>query len=66
MSGYLVVADDDKCVSIGIGPVYNGASIDKLHRDVDDNGWTVRGVIPHWKRADFNRARRSGQGMRTQ
>ena len=38
MSGYLVIADDDKGASIGIGLVYNDASIDKLRRDVDDAG----------------------------
>jgi len=38
MSGDLVIADDDNGASIGIGPVYNDASIDKLRRDVDDAG----------------------------
>jgi hypothetical protein len=47
MSGYLVIADDDKGASISIGPVYNDASIDKLRRDVDDAGHRGRDR-PRW------------------
>ena len=54
MTGMLVAADDGQGASVVVGAVYDDAAIGKLRRDVDEYGWTSRGVTPHWTRADFN------------
>ena len=61
----IVIAEDDGGNRLAIGPVYTDASADQLRRQVDDYGWTVRGVIPLQSLAQFTTTRRGGLGAVT-
>jgi len=58
----LVIAIDDDGGRVAIGPVITDRSVDDLCRQVEDYGWHVAEVIPHWSRAQFVAARAKGDG----